>query len=77
MWVTNKEENAKVDLHGKNVVNFMISYVIYALVLCITLIGIPLAVVIGILYVVFVILASVKANNGDYWKYPFTIQFIK
>jgi len=77
MWVTNKEENAKVDLHGKNVVNFMISYVIYALVLCITLIGIPLAAVIGILYAVFVILASVKANNGDYWKYPFTIQFIK
>lgn len=77
MWVTNKETNAKVDLHGKNIINFMISFAIYAAVLCLTVIGIPLAVVIGIVYVIFVVLASVKANNGEYWKYPFTIQFIK
>lgn len=77
MWIANKETNEKVDLHGKNILNFMISFAIYAAVLAITVIGIPLAVVIGIVYVVFVILASVKANNGEYWKYPFTIQFIK
>jgi len=46
-------------------------------VLSITVIGIPLAVVVGIVYIVLVILATVKANNGEYWKYPFTIQFIK
>lgn len=77
MWTTNKDTNEKVDKHGKNILNCMISYVIYAVVLCITLIGIPVAVVLGILYVVFVILAAVKANSGEYWKYPFTIQFIK
>ncbi|MCE5204552.1 MAG: DUF4870 domain-containing protein [Porphyromonadaceae bacterium] len=77
MWITNKETNVKVDMHGKNILNFMISYVLYAAVLSITVIGIPLAVLVGLLYVVFVILASVKANNGEYWKYPFTIQFIK
>lgn len=77
MWITNKETNAKVDLHGKNILNFMISFVIYAAVLCITVIGIPLAVVIGIVYVILVILASVKADNGEYRKYPLTIQFIK
>jgi hypothetical protein len=77
MWVINKDENARVDLHGKNIVNFMISFVLYAAVLSITVIGIPLAVVVGIVYIVLVILATVKANNGEYWKYPFTIQFIK
>jgi len=77
MWIANKETNANVDLHGKNILNFMISFVIYAAVLSITVIGIPLAVLVGLLYVVFVVLASVKANNGEYWKYPFTIQFIK
>lgn len=55
----------------------MISFIIYAAVFTITLVGIPLAVVVGIIYVVFVVLASVKANNGEYWRYPFTIQFIK
>jgi uncharacterized Tic20 family protein len=55
----------------------MISYAIYAAVLCITIIGIPVAIVLGILYLVFVVLASLKANNGEYWKYPLSIQFIK
>lgn len=77
MWTTNKETNSNVDLHGKNILNAMISYVIYGAVLAITIIGIPVAVVLGVLYAVFVIIAAVKANNGEYWKYPFTIQFIK
>ncbi len=77
MWVTNKDYNATVDSHGKNIINFMISYAIYAAILCITVIGIPLAIIVGLLYIIFVILASVKANNGEYWKYPFTFQFIK
>jgi len=77
MWIANKETNEKVDQNGKNILNFMISFAIYAAVLCITVIGIPLLVVIGIVYVILVIQASVKANNGEYQKYPLTIQFIK
>lgn len=77
MWVTQKDVNANVDLHGKNILNAIISYTIYALVLSITIIGIPLAIILGVIYVVFVILAAIKANNGEYWKYPFTIQFVK
>ncbi len=77
MWVINKDINANVDLHGKNILNFTISYLIYSAVLAITIIGIPLLVVLGIVYLVFVILAAVKANNGEYWRYPFIIQFFK
>ena len=77
MWTTNKDTNKNVELHGKNIVNAMISYAIYAAVLCITVIGIPVAILLGILYAVFVIVAAVKGNNGEYWKYPFTIQIIK
>jgi len=32
---------------------------------------------VSIVYVILVILASVKANNGEYRKYPLTIQFIR
>lgn len=77
MWITNKDTNANVDLHGKNILNFTISYLIYTTVLAITIIGIPLLVVLGIIYLVFVVMAAVKANNGEYWKYPFIIQFFK
>lgn len=77
MWITNKEINANVDLHGKNILNFTISYLIYSAVLAITIIGIPLLLVLGIIYLVFVIMATVRANNGEYWRYPFIIQFFK
>ena len=72
-----KDSNSNVDTHGKNILNAMISYAIYAVVLCVTVIGIPVAVVLGLLFAIFIVIASVKANNGEYWKYPFTIQFIK
>ena len=77
LFRSNKDTNAKVDMHGKNILNFMISFAIYAAILTITVIGIRLAIVVGVVYVVLVILASIKANNGEYWRYPFTIQFIK
>lgn len=77
MWTLNKDGNARVDMHGKNIVNAMISYAIYAVALCITIIGIPLAAVLGVLYAVFVVIAAVKANSGEFWKYPFIIHFIK
>ncbi len=77
MWTMNKDVNSNVDLHGKNILNAIISYLLYAAVLVITVIGIPVAVILGVVVVIFVILAAVKANNGEYWSYPFTIQFIK
>ena len=77
MWIMNKDTNANVDLHGKNILNFTISYLIYSAVLAITIIGIPLLVVLGIIYIVFIVMAGVKANNDEYWRYPFIIQFFK
>ena len=77
MWTTNKDTNAEVDRHGKNILNFTISYAIYSIALLIIIIGIPLLIVLFIVYAVAVIVASIKASNGEYWKYPLTIQFIK
>lgn len=77
LWITHKDVNPNVDQHGKNILNFIISFIIYAAILCITIIGIPLAIVAGLLYVIFVIVAAVKVNNGESWKYPLTIEFIK
>ncbi|HBX45613.1 MAG TPA: hypothetical protein DEG28_07010 [Porphyromonadaceae bacterium] len=77
MWFTNKETNPQVDLHGKNVLNFTISFLIYTAILSITIVGIPLLILVGILYLIFVIMAALRANNGIYWKYPLSIEFIK
>ncbi len=80
MWLLNKDNSAKVDLHGKNIINFMISMFIYfaiAGVLSFILIGIPLLVILGIIQFVSIILAAIKANNGEYWGYPISIKFLK
>jgi len=80
LWVMNKENNVNVNIVGKNILNFMISMLIYIIVssiLIIVLIGIPMLVALGIMYVVFVIIATIKANSGVTWKYPLTISFLK
>ena len=33
MWATNKDQSSTVDRHGKNIFNFMLSMVIYSIVL--------------------------------------------
>lgn len=77
MWTTNKDTNAEVDRHGKNILNFNISYAIYSIALTIIIIGIPLLIALFAVYVVVLVIASIKANNGEYWEYPLTIKFIK
>lgn len=78
MWATQKDGNANVDRHGKNILNFILSWIIYgavAGVLTLVLIGLPILIVLGVLEIVFVIMAALKANNGEYWSYPMTIKF--
>jgi uncharacterized Tic20 family protein len=39
--------------------------------------GISIIALLGVIRFVFIILAAIKANNGEHYKYPLTIQFIK
>lgn len=80
IWQIKKNELPGIDAHGKNLINWMISMLIYsavAFVLCFILIGIPILLVLGVLGVVFPIIAAIKANNGEIWPYPLTIHFLK
>ena len=77
LWAINKDNNAEVDRHGKNILNLIISYAIYAAVMTITIIGIPLLLVLLIVLIVIVVKAAIKASNGEYWEYPLTIKFFK
>jgi hypothetical protein len=78
IWQLKKAELPKIDVHGKNAVNWIISHIIYIIV-CIPLIfliiGIPLLLAVGVLSIVFPIVAAIKASNGEVWKYPLTIRF--
>ena len=59
--------------------NFNLSWLLYgivAVILAIVLIGFLILAVLGVAYVVLVIIASVQANNGQFFRYPLTIRFI-
>ena len=79
VWLIKRGESSEIDAHGKEALNFQISMLIYNLVagvLCLVLIGFALLAVLHILNVVFVILASIKANEGQMYRYPLTIRLI-
>jgi uncharacterized Tic20 family protein len=80
MWATNKDSSPTIDQHGKNIINWMISALIYmaiSFVLTTILIGFVGLFVVGLLAVIFPIIGAVKANSGISWKYPLTFNFIK
>jgi uncharacterized Tic20 family protein len=80
MWQMKKDEMEGVDQHGKNIVNFLISMLIYSFIsgiLMLVVVGIFLLIALGIAGVVLPIIAGIKANNGEVWKYPLTIQILK
>lgn len=80
LWLVKKQEIPAVDEHGKEVLNFQISMSIYffvAFLLSFILIGFILMPAIGITWLILVIMAAVKTNTGEMYRYPLTIRFIK
>lgn len=79
-WMMKKDQYPEVDKQGKDALNFQISltiWVIVSAVLILLVIGIFLLIALGVLQLVIIIVAAVKSNNGERFKYPLTIEFIK
>lgn len=80
IWSMKKDEIPMVDAHGKAVINFQISMTIWMLIsgiLIFVLIGIPLLILLAILQLIFVLIGALKADKGELYQYPMSIQFIK
>ena len=73
-------ESAYVRAHSVESLNFQITALIAALVsipFVFILIGIPMLIVIGVLYLIWVIQASIAANRGEYYRYPVNWRIVK
>ncbi len=80
VWLVKKDQYTEVDRQGKESLNFQISMMIYVIIsafLVLLIIGIFLLIALGLLNLILVIVASVKSNSGERFKYPLTIEFIK
>jgi len=80
LWMVNKDNNARVNANGKEIINFIISMLIYMLIsgiLCLILVGFLLLGLIAILQIACAIMAAINASNGGNYMYPLTIRFLK
>ncbi|MEM9908248.1 MAG: DUF4870 domain-containing protein [Cyanobacteria bacterium P01_D01_bin.44] len=80
LWLTKRETSQFIDVHGREVLNFQISILIWSmvsLILSCFLIGIPLLIAIAIFDIVVTIIGALEAQKGRYYRYPLTIRFIE
>jgi len=65
--------------HAKSALNWQISYIIYfipAWLLCFIFIGFLILIPLMIFNFIIIIVATIKASNGEYFNYPLAIKFI-
>jgi uncharacterized Tic20 family protein len=75
-----KDSSPYATAHAKESLNFQLTMLIaqiISFILWIVIIGIVLSVLLGIANLVLVIIATVKASEGKFYKYPFSIKFVK
>lgn len=111
LWQTQKERSTFLNKHGKEAVNFNISFGLYIFILgagflsfffgsmfdifngvnidfdfnnnysfnnLFSFIGVAsFTGIITLIKIALIIIASMKANNGEQYQYPFTIKFVK
>ncbi len=66
--------------HAAQALNFqlilLIAYIVFGL-LSFVLIGIPFLIATGVASIVFQIIAAIAANNGEWYRYPLTPDWVK
>ena len=75
-----KDRGAFIRAHSLTALNFqltmLIGYVV-GTILTVVFIGVLLIAAVGIVILIFSIIAAIAANKGEQYSYPLTIQFIK
>jgi hypothetical protein len=86
IWLMKKDTMPFVNDQAKEALNFAITISLACLALLLltlltlgigALLTIPLMVVIGIVALVFIVIAAIKANEGVAYRYPFALRLVK
>jgi len=81
-WLIKKDSSRFVDYNGKESLNFQINILIYVLIsipIAVITCGFGIVLTIGVLLygIIMPIIAGLKANNGERYRYPYTFRIIK
>lgn len=80
IWLTKRDGMPFVEVEARESLNFQISATIYILacsMLFLIGIGFFLAYIIGVAWFILVIVAALKVNKGESYRYPLNLRFIR
>ena len=82
VWLLMRENHPFIHEQGREALNFQISMTIYAILSFLLLLltrpfGLPLLIGLFLLDVILALVATMKAGNGESYRYPMTLRFIK
>ena len=79
IWLIKKDQYALVDDQGKEAINFQISVLLYffiSAVLCLVIVGFLMLIAVAVFDLVMTVIATIRANAGERYRYPMTIRFV-
>ena len=80
LYIWKKPEIPEMQSHFKEVMNFQLSMLVYLLgatILIMAVIGLLILPLLGLFSTAIIILNTIKVMNGDPYKYPLIIKFLK
>lgn len=79
VWLIKKDESSFVDRQGKEALNFQITMLIaflVCIVLAFILIGFLLMALVVIFDLIMIVLAAIKASEGEDFRYPIALRLV-
>lgn len=80
IWLIKKDDSEFINQNGKEYFNVLISFFIYyviAAILSLIFIGVFIALILGLLQIVFTVIAAIKAFDGKEYRIPMVIHFFR
>ncbi|GGI57578.1 hypothetical protein GCM10011444_18870 [Winogradskyella haliclonae] len=80
LWATQKDRVQGMDAHGKAIINFQLSVIVYCIIsvplILLFGIGILILIFVGLFSLIFPIINAIKASNGEPPSYPLSLNFV-
>ncbi|HTD30284.1 MAG TPA: DUF4870 domain-containing protein [Steroidobacteraceae bacterium] len=80
VWLARRDSSAFVAEHAREALNFNITVVLAALVcmaLMLVFVGFILGTALFVVWLVFTLIAAIKASEGEHYRYPFSLRLVK
>lgn len=80
VWAIKKDDDPFIDDQGKEAINFQLTMTLcflVSIILAFVIIGFLLLGILSVFVLIMIIIASIKANDGVYYRYPLAIRFFK